>query len=249
MQPRPAPTVPGTADAPARRARRAVHRLGAPLLVLLLITLTACTGGTPPSPDPGPGEESATGTTTPPSTGTTTPPSAEASPTDDDLGREPITETEEFTDAEGLRAFTSPSGRIVCVLNNAGDTSLVRCDLPDTEWTIEQPEGESCDPGVWPGGGPGAYAVLSIATPDLQPGPICVGDPLGAIPEGERPVLEYGHAITNNELTCVSERAGIRCEGVETTNGFRMSLEEAQFYCEVDGRVQLVAPGARPCRS
>lgn|GEM_PF-4296823 len=141
--------------------------------------------------------------------------------------------------------FTSPSGRIVCGIN-LGEAGVARCDVREADWTIAAPAGKNCDPGEWTGGvGPGGSRMLFIL--DRRPMPNCAGDPLDPIPTGDRPVLPYGHAVTDGVVTCVSEERGVRCQLNDDGQGFRISYQAAEFLCAVGGILMPAAPTADPC--
>ncbi|MBW0105742.1 DUF6636 domain-containing protein, partial [Pseudonocardia sp. KRD291] len=102
--------------------------------------------------------------------------------------------------------FRSPTGNIGCVLGADG----VRCDVTDRDWELP-PAPADCT-SDW-----GAGLSLPGAGPA---GPTCGG---ATVADPSAAVLDYGQALRNGDLTCVSRRTGVECGNTVTGHGFSAS--------------------------
>ncbi len=177
------------------------------LAVTLLTTLalTACSDGgqdgeprpaSPSATEPGSGEPSPT------------PPVIEA-PTG--APADPA----QFPDAYSGHAFVTPTGNIVCWIDDAADQW--GCLIKDRTYA-EPAGGESCLQDF----GRGFVSVQGSA-----PTPLCRGGVISAAETGGGVVLPYGQAITVGEVICGSERDGVTC--LDQASGHGLFLSRAAY--------------------
>ena len=112
-----------------------------------------------------------------------------------------------------LTGFTSPSGNIGCLI----DTTQVRCDVRQREWT-PPPKPASCP--EYTGWGQGLQ--LTVGKPA---GFVCAGDT--ALMAGDP--LPYGDTIVAGSIECTSGSSGISCWDMESGSGFTIAREWYQL--------------------
>ncbi|SOE18142.1 hypothetical protein SAMN05877838_3058 [Hoeflea halophila] len=93
-------------------------------------------------------------------------------------------------------SFRSPTGNIHCMILSGADIGA-RCDLLDFAQSYPRPADCDLDWGF-------AFAVGATGAGQ----PICAGD---TIIDPNAPVLDYGHSVTGNGITCTSARTGVTC--------------------------------------
>ena len=108
-----------------------------------------------------------------------------------------------------IRNFQSPSGNIVCTIDNSG----AACDISD--YIYQPPPPPECGKHIaW-----GSRFTLAAGNPGAIE---CHGDTL-RVP-GE-PTLEYGQTISASTITCDDEPSGMKCTDTSSGHFFQVSRE------------------------
>lgn len=121
----------------------------------------------------------------------------------------------QFPDAYTGHAFVTPTGNIVCWIDDAADQwgCLIK------ERTYVEPAGaEDCLQAF----GNGFSSVQGSALM-----PLCRGGVITAAETGGGAVLPYGQAITVGDVTCGSEEAGVTC--LDQSSGHGLFLSRAAY--------------------
>ncbi|MEG9225895.1 hypothetical protein [Aeromicrobium sp. Sec7.5] len=176
------------------------------VVLVATVALMGCSGaGTAEEPQEGPSGDTAE------------PESPEPSP--EPLGIEAPAGTPvdpaQFPDAYTGHAFLTPTGNIICWIDDAADQwgCLVK------ERTYAEPAGaEDCLKSF--GGG-----FSSVQGSALMP--LCRGGVIAAAETGGGVVLPYGQAITVGDVTCGSEEAGVTC--LDQGSGHGLFLSRAAY--------------------
>lgn len=114
--------------------------------------------------------------------------------------------------ADGLVGFTSPTGAIGCMLDDA----FVRCDVRENVWNLP-PRPAECEFDYGQG--------VSLAAGE-EAAMVCAGDTtLGA---GEP--LAYGMSITRGSLSCESTQTGVTCRDARGGHGFTVARETYALF-------------------
>lgn len=108
--------------------------------------------------------------------------------------------------------FRSPSGNIACYL----DTSHVRCDIMERNWSAPPPPACEYDWG-------GSLGSDSYGWPES----LCISDTVFG---GQSLVLGYGQSVQEGLLRCDSATSGVTCTDVRTGRGFSMSRESYSLF-------------------
>lgn len=110
-----------------------------------------------------------------------------------------------------MPAFRSPSGNIVCRLDEAG----ARCDISDYAFTPpDRPAG--CDDG-W-----GGTLVVNDAGGYFA----CDAPSLA----GNSPELAYGRSTVIGDYGCTSQRTGVTCLNTDSEHGFTVSRDRTGTF-------------------
>ncbi|MDP9406362.1 MAG: hypothetical protein M3P95_00240, partial [Actinomycetota bacterium] len=107
--------------------------------------------------------------------------------------------------------FTTPSGNISCTL----DLGYARCDIVERDWEPPPPP-EDCEVDFGQG----------VEVDDSGASLVCAGDTV----LGAAQTLPYGEAVQGGRIACVSQRAGVRCEHLDTGAGFVLSRTSYDLY-------------------
>ena len=113
----------------------------------------------------------------------------------------------------GYTGFASPSGNIRCGISPTDD--YVRCDIAEREWEPPPPP-EECELDYGSG--------LEVDADGA--GVVCAGDAVGA----SELVLEYGERLQGGQVLCESSEDGMRCEHLETGNGFALARADYELF-------------------
>jgi hypothetical protein len=115
------------------------------------------------------------------------------------------------TDVEQAE-FRSPSGNIGCRLDKDG----ARCDIVKKSWT-PPPKPTDCELD-W---------GFGISVHRAEPARFtCAGDTV----LGAKKTLKYGEAVRAGDLTCSSDRSGMRCENTASGHGFTLSVKQYHIF-------------------
>lgn len=121
----------------------------------------------------------------------------------------------QFPDAYTGHAFTTPTGNIICWIDDAADQwgCLIK------QRTYAEPAGaEDCRQAF----GNGFSSVQGSALM-----PLCRGGVITAAETGGGAVLPYGQAITVGDVTCGSEEDGVTC--LDQSSGHGLFLSRAAY--------------------
>lgn len=116
------------------------------------------------------------------------------------------------TDVGELTGFTSPTGRIGCLI----EVRSVRCDISERDWEPPEPP-DTCAYSYGQG-----LMLKAGAAAEF----VCAGDT--ALQSGKP--LPYGRSISAGSLLCESARSGMSCTDRETGRGFSISRERYEIF-------------------
>jgi hypothetical protein len=169
--------------------------------LVLVATLSACTGSDRSSAGAASAPTTPAGAASLPAT-----PTGNVSPAAPPASRAQVRDV-----AEAL--FLTPSKNIGCHLSRDG----VRCDIGRRDWT-PPPKPADCELD-W---GFGVYIV-----PGKPAAFVCTGDSLlGATKD----TLPYGHVLRAGAFQCDSEYVALRCSNERTGHGFTLSVQDYTIF-------------------
>lgn len=119
-----------------------------------------------------------------------------------------------------VAGFLSPSRNIACALlmSEHDDEPYARCEIKDRAWDpVPVPDG--CENG-------GGYALFVGTNSEV----VCITDTIREWHEAGTDgsvVLPYGSAMRMDDITCTSQKSGVRCSNTRTGRGF--SLAKSQY--------------------
>ena len=125
-------------------------------------------------------------------------------------------------DEYGFVSFALPSKNILCQM--PGSTRLI-CTIIDYVWE------PAPDPSTDPVGGSGEYTGQWAGWYfGITNGQSWLGTKIIDGLEEPSDILQYGHAVTNGTMACVSQSIGLTCWDTATGHGFWVSRTERHFW-------------------
>lgn len=119
--------------------------------------------------------------------------------------------------APATRYFQSPSGNIVCAIE---DGATARCEILEKDWT-PPPKPRTC-PVDWGDG--------TVVTARGKRGVyLCAGDTIRHPPGKPYRVLAYGRSLRVASITCRSAKSGMTCTNLKK-HGFLLSRERVRLF-------------------
>jgi hypothetical protein len=119
----------------------------------------------------------------------------------------------------GVPTFQSPSGSIVCFMNNDGAPALngVLCYVANHTYPLPQGDVDCSAANAW------GHFLLNQGEPSAAE---CADQVNGL---AHAPALDYGQTRSIGPITCDSEPSGVTCTDSSTGHFFRVSQESYQL--------------------